>query len=139
MAKIWRRSDRLKVKIGEVVLTLAPLNNHEKSEIASLMAKGTINQDFNALRSGSILSVKYSVKSISGVLDQDDKPYELKFEGEYLTEECLNDLFNLGITKQITQVCAALVKNVPDEFTDDKGNKLEGVEILKKDVPEKNV
>src|SRR5690606_3486695 len=103
--------------------------------------EGRLKSDLRKMSEGTALALKYAVKSISGVKDSDGKPYELKFEGEFLSEESIDDLLNLEITDKLVLACSTLVNGVPKDFTDVNGNKIEGVEIINaddKDESEKN-
>jgi hypothetical protein len=137
MARIYRKSDRIKIKIDDVTVTVSPLSAHEKAEIQKEMMaylKGNIKSG----QEGVILSLKYAVKDIEGVLDLDDKPYALKFESGYLTNDCVDDLLNMEITSKLAQVCGTLANGIPKDIVDKDGNKLEGVEIIRGSAPEKN-
>lgn len=131
MAKIYKRSDRIAVKIKDITVKLAPLSIDQKAEIQQAMLNGRVKSDIKELTRGMVLSVKYSLKSIEGVTDSNDKPYALEFEGENLTDSCVNDLFNLEVKQELALVCSSLVKNIPNDFTDENGQKLEGVELIK--------
>lgn len=130
MAKIYRRTDRVSVKIGDVTVKLAPLSSHEKAEIQQAMILGRAKGDIREATRGMVLSLKYAIKGIEGVIDSDGNPYTLKFENDQLTDSCVDDLLNMELTERLALICAALVKGIPDQFTDNNGVKLEGVEIV---------
>jgi hypothetical protein len=141
MARIFRKSDRIAVKIDDVTVKLSPLTIHQKVETTQAMYNGQANADLRELTRGTVLALKYSVKSVEGVYDSDGKPYQLQFEGDSLTEECVDDLMNLQITKKLALVCAGMLNGIPEEFTDISGNKIDGVELVsnQKEDSSKNV
>lgn len=131
MVRIYRTTDRIKVKVDSIVVTIAPLSVDEKAEISQFMLAGKL-RDFKAAAKGTALTVKYAVKDVSGIVDQKNQPYKVAFdENGYLTDQCVSELFNLEMSGKLTEICMSLVEKIPDVFTDAKGKKLEGVEILK--------
>jgi hypothetical protein len=139
MSRIYKRSDRITVKINDVTLKLAPLSIDEKTEIQQAMLNGRAKADLKEVTRGTALSLKYSIKGISGLLDSDDNEYKLQFDDKgYLTDDCVSDLLNLEFQDKIVMICCTLPGGVPAQFTDTKGNKIEGVEILKDGNPAKN-
>lgn len=139
MAKIYKRSDRLSVKIGDLTIKLAPLSVDQKTELQIAFLNGKLNQDLQSMTKGLILSLKYSIKDIEGLVDSNDQPYKLKMDEQgNLSDESIEDLLNMEFSKQLSLVCAALVKGIPNEFTDENGKKIEGVEIVRKAESEKS-
>jgi hypothetical protein len=130
--RIYKRSDRIPIKIGDIKLTIAPLTVDQKTEIQQAMLNGRVKGDIKEATRGVVLSIKYAVKGVEGIEGADGSPYALQFDdSKNLTDECVDDLLNVGMNKQLTMVCASLANGVPDQFTDEKGERLEGVEILK--------
>lgn len=139
MARIYKRSDRISVKIDDVTVKLAPLSLHQKTEVQAAMIEGHKNSDIRKATRGLALAMRYSVKSIDGVEDADGQPYKLQMdETDCLTDECVDDLMNLDITAKLALVCSGLVNGVPAEFTDQYRVPLVGVEVIKADVAKKN-
>lgn len=130
MARIYKRSDRISVKIDDVTIQIAPLSAHQKSEVQQALIVGRTKGDIREATRGVLLAIKYAVKGIQGVEDGDGKTYQLEFDGDELSDACVDDLMNLDITERMTLVCVALVKKIPQEFTDERGEKMQGVEIL---------
>lgn len=137
MAKIYRRSDKLKIKIDDITIEVSPLSVDQKSEIQELMVKGRVKGDVRAVNQGLSLILKYGLKGISGVETHNGEAYALKFENGELIDECISDLMNMEVSEKIALVCTALVNKIPKEFTDTNGNKLEGVEFIKENSEEK--
>lgn len=140
MVRIYKKSDRIPVRIGNITVRLAPLSKDEKTEIQLCMIRGRGNNDYKELTNGLFLSLKYAVKGIDGITDGDGNKYELQFDdNKNLTDDCVSDLLNMEEKDKLTLVCISLINKIPDEFTDEKGKKLEGVEIIKATGnPEKN-
>lgn len=139
MARIYRRSDRIKVKIDDIQVELAPLSVDQKAEIQQLMFTGRTRGDIQSATKGMQLSLKYAVKSVSGVEDSDGNAYALSFDDQgNLQDSCVDDLLNLEVTEKLSLCCATLARGIPAEFTDNFGKKLEGVEIVRKAPTEKN-
>lgn len=131
MAKLYRRTARIKIKIEDITVTISPLTQDEKAEIQTEMlgyAKGNIK----AGARGVFLCLKYAVKDVSGIEDSDGNPYALKFEDKTLSDESVNDLLNMELTEKLTQVCSSLTNGIPKDFN------IEGVEVVRGSNPEKN-
>ncbi len=140
MAKIYKRSDRITVKIDEVTVKLAPLTLDQKTQIQDAMMNGRTKADLKELTRGIALSMKFALKGIDGVEDSDGNQYQLKFEGDEVSDTCIDDLMNLEVTQKLSLVCASLVNGIPNKFTDENNKALKGVEIVKseKATPLKN-
>ena len=136
MAKIYRKTDRVKVQIksGEdtITLHLAPLSQHEKSEIQALMMKSMATKDPASATEGIRKSLQYSLKKVEGIEDSNGEPYNLEFNDGLIKQECIDDLMNMDIdlTSKVMLVCSNLIGGIPKEFKDDKGVKLPDIEIL---------
>ncbi len=134
MAKIFRKSDRIKVKIGEgdegIVLFLAPLSQHQKVTIQSMLLKANSSRDASKANEGVAKAIKSSIKKMEGVKDSDGNEYQLKFENDELTEDCVDDIMNMSLSGKVMMVCTGMVNGVPTEFKDQDGNKVVDVEIL---------
>ncbi len=142
MARIYKRSDRVTVKIDDITVKLAPLSLHQKTEVQMAMIQGHKNLDIREATRGLAMAIQFTVKGIEGVEDSDGNPYKLQFENEdSLTQACVDDLMNLELTSKLSLVCAAMINGVPTQFTDQKREPLVGVELVKvdkADVEKKN-
>lgn len=130
MARIYKRSDRIKIKIDEVTVTIAPLSLEQKTVAQSLMAQGKINRDYNLITKGIISLIKSAVKDIDGLENQDGTKYRLSFDGDSLSDESIDDLFNIELHKKLVMVCSSLVVSIPSQFVDEQGLPIEGVSVL---------
>lgn len=120
MAKIYRLSDKIKVDFGGgLVVTISPLNRVQKQEIQNLVVNGDAIE-------GAFKAVKYAVKGIEGIEDASGKPYKLKFDDDKtLSEEALEDLFNMEASTKLSTVCVNLLNGVGEYLP-------EGVTLLGK-------
>jgi hypothetical protein len=139
MVKIYRPSDRIVVKIGDVTFKLAPLTLHQKTEVQAAMIEGKGKLNIRDLTRGIALALKYSLKSVQGIVDSDGNQYQLSQENGILTDECIDDLMNMEISNQLAMIASNMATGVPKVFTDDKGQPLKGVELIeeKKEESEK--
>ncbi len=137
MARIYKRTDRITVRIDDVVVKLAPLTLDQKTEIQHAFLSSRKETDIRLASKGIALALKYSLKGIEGLEDSDGQPYKLSLgPDENLTDQCIDDLLNLELTRKLSMVCSAMVNGVPTSFTDNENNVLEGVQII---PPTKNV
>src|ERR1044072_2448134 len=142
MVRIYKRTDRIAVKIGDITVRLAPLSLDQKTQIQQALLAGSRDGDLKELTRGISLNIKYAVKGVEGLVNSDDQPYQLQFENDELTDECVSDLMNMELGQKLTLVCAQFAKGVPKSFKDEKGNPLDGVELVNtsspKDEPKKS-
>jgi hypothetical protein len=124
---IYRKSDRIKIKLLDLTVELAPLSYHEKSEIQETI--------INDAMGGSIKALKNAVKDIKGLKLPDGSDYKLEFDGDSLSDECVDGLMNIKGITELNIACLDLLNGVPeDEFINPlTGQKLEGIEIVKEE------
>ena len=129
MAILLRKTDRVKVKIDELELEMAPLSFAAKMEINEVLI-GAGENDLNASMNASRIAMKHSIKSIKGIECLDGSKYVLEFEGDLVSDECIDDLLNLEHCPKLMIASTAFLKDIPSEILDPStGKKLEGVEI----------
>lgn len=138
MAKIYRKTDRIKIKIDDITVSISPMTISQKTEIQSFMNDGLIGRNLKAMTHGMVLMLKYGLKDISGLEDQDNKPYRLQFENDMVTDECIEDLFNIELKDKLVNVCSALLNGIPKKIVDHTGKELEGVQIISDKDQEKS-
>lgn len=132
--KIYRLSDRVSVKIGELVFKLAPLSFTQKAEILDckkIVAGEEILDRIGATK----LAIKYSLKDVEGLEDIDGNKYELdKDDSGNLSDSCIDELLNVEVAPSLITTCFNFLNGVPSHIVDpETGKKLKGVEIIKKE------
>ncbi len=130
MARIYKRSDRITVKIDTITVKLAPLSVDQKTEIQQAMLIGRAKSDMKEATKGIVLALKYAIKGVDGLEDSDGNPYKLKFEDDILSQESIDDLLNLEIAGKLSMVCAGMMNGIPKSFTDTEGDALVGVQVV---------
>ena len=129
MALLLRKSDRVKVKIDELELEMAPLSFAAKMEINEVLI-GASENDLGASMKASRIAMKHAIKSIKGIECLDGSKYELELEGDLLSDECVDDLLNLEHCPKLMIASTSFLKDIPTEIVDPStGKKLEGVEV----------
>lgn len=128
MVNILRLTDRVKVKIGKVVFTLAPLSNDKKREIVSCtsMQGGVSVFDYAQAQH---LYIKHSLKDVKGITTYDKEEYELEFEGDALTDECVSDVFTIPQKQDLIACAWQILSGIPDKVLNDEGKPLKGVTL----------
>lgn len=128
MAKIYKTSDKIKVKVDDLIITLSPLTYHQKSMVqAQILEKG----EFGAMDS-TRLAVKYALKDIEGIENMDGSKYELEIDEGIVSDETIDDLFNLEQSTKMSLVCISLLNGIPKEFVNPQTNEpLDGVSYVK--------
>lgn len=123
--RIYKTTDRIGIRIDDIQIKVSPLNFEQKTEIETHM-RGFAAGDLKGAVRGMVLAIKYALKEISGVEDSEGQPYQLSFEGSFLTDECVSDLLNLDVGGKLSIVCSSFVPGIPKDFS------LEGVEFVEK-------
>lgn len=134
MSKIYRKTDRLKLKIDNIEVTISPLSLHEKTEIQQMMIEAKARGNIGSLTGSIVKAMKYSIKGISGLIDSDGNKYQLDFdENKNVSDESIDDLMNIELGEKLQMVCSSLLGGIPKSFVDDKGQPLAGVEWANED------
>lgn len=127
MSKIYRISDRIRLKVDDIEVAISPLSFNQKMNVQAEVLKG---DSMSAMR-GAALAIKYALKEISGLKCSDGDQYELEFSDDVLSDRCLDDLFNLRVSEKLALVSLNLLQGVPDEFVDpNSGQAIEGVSMV---------
>lgn len=129
MAKIYKTSDRIKVKVDTITVEIAPLSTQSKKQLQSHMLKAS-QGNMDAAMEAVFLAVKFAVKSATGIEDADGKQYELEFDGNDLSDDCVNDLLNMEESDKLSAVCMSFLSKVPTVVVDANGKPIDGVKIL---------
>lgn len=116
MPVILSMKDRIKLKLGKVEFLLKPLTVFEIGEIQAhrTMVEGVEVQD---MLKSSFAYLKYAVKGLSGVKDGSGEDYRLEFDAnnEYLTDDCVNELFTLKLGADFYHAIEPLKNNQIDK------------------------
>lgn len=124
MARIYKTSDRVKIKVDGLVVHISPLTYQVKSEMQSLIIAG---KPMDA----AVLSFKNAIKKIEGLTDQNDDEYKVEFENGVLTDGCVDDLMNIQQGTKLNLISIALLNGLPEEFENpNTGLALEGVSYV---------
>ena len=130
MAKIYRTTDRIEIKIGETVVKIAPLGYQAKQMISQKMVNAQKVGDLTGINDAVTLAMRHCVKSISGLTDMNDEPYQLEFENQILSDKCTEELLNMEYTSELLKVATQFINGVPKVLD------IKGVEFVEKKTPE---
>lgn len=122
MSKILRMSDRLHLKIDDITFVIAPLNYFRKQELASCTKIVKGEEHFDLVKSQA-LYIKYALKEVIGLKNYDDSDYELEFEGDCLTDDCVSEILNLEQREKLNISAWQLLNGVKEL------ENVEGVEL----------
>jgi hypothetical protein len=107
--KIYKTTDRLKIKIGDAIITISPLNLEQKIEIQTVLSKGTTD----AIYRGSALALKYAVKDVEGITFANGEKYVVELENGVLKDSIVEDLLNFEQAQDLMITCNSLVEGIP--------------------------
>ena len=130
--KIYSLQDKIRLKIANIEIAVSPLNTLQKAEIQGLIMK-SLKDPSNMLPSiqASCLCIKYGLKELKGAKMADGSPFELQFEDGKLTDDCVEMLNNSQLSVKLHQTCFNLLNGIPTVWTDEHGEELKGVEVVK--------
>jgi hypothetical protein len=127
MAKIYRATDTIPLEIDGLVVNISPLTFEQKMDIQAEVLKG----DTQSAMKAAARAVKYAVKSIKGIENQDGSNYQVELENGRLTDACWDDLQNIEQAQKLIMVCLGLINGVPREFADpNTGKPIQGVSLI---------
>jgi len=125
---IYRLTDRIPVKIGELTFWVSPLSYEQKVNLQECrkMEGGQEVVDHGAR---ARLAIKYGVKEIQGIECADGSPYQPKMDSDgTLSMEAVDELSALNSLKELVMVCMSVAaRGVPD-------SEIPGVEVDLKGV-----
>lgn len=107
-------SDRIKVTIGDISFLLAPMNYMQKQEIVGCTTISSGSETFD-LGKAQFIYLKYSVKGVDGLKNYDGSDYELEFEGDNLTDNCVSELFNIAQRDKLTTAAWAILNGISED------------------------
>lgn len=110
--KIRKTTDKVSVKINDLVFKISPLTFDQKCSVQTLLASGGAASILKA----SKLAIKYAVKDVEGLQNQDGSKYEVKFDEEGLSDETIDDLSNTEINDNLNYICITLLNGMPKRF-----------------------
>lgn len=131
--KIRKTTEKIAVKVGDLIFKISPLTFEQKCEIQSTLMAGTAISILKA----SKLAIKYAVKDIDGLENVDGSKYEVKFDNIGLSDETVDDLANTEISDSLNYMCISLLNGLPKRFEHPVTKEpLKGVSFVEKESTE---
>jgi hypothetical protein len=125
--KIYKTTDKISVKIDDIVVQVSPLSFEQKCDIQALLVSG---DPMSVVRAAS-MAIKYGVKGLEGVENADGSLYVLETdENGSLSDQCVDDLLNIDQDDKLSLVCTSLLNGIPKDIVDPQtGKKIKGITI----------
>lgn len=140
MSRIYSTKDRIHYKIDKYDFWIRPLSGIEKIQLNGLMSKA-IQGDMVAAMEAVQETMKLTLKKVKGFTDVDEFgeeiEFQLKFEDDKLTDECVDGLMNHPISNKLNTLCSSLVGGITTEFLDDEGKPIKGIKFIDDGKPTK--
>lgn len=125
MARIYKMTDKIPVKIHDLTVEISPLNYETKSICQNLILNGR-HMD------AAIEALRASIKSVSGLENADGSEYQLDLVEGKISEACLDELLNVQGSDEMQLIAISLLQGIPKEFVDPAtGKPLQGVSFVK--------
>lgn len=121
---VYETTDKIKVKIDELVFELSPLSFLTKNKIQTQVVTG------NALEA-AVTALKHGIKSVSGLKKRDGSDYKLSFENDVVSDASIDALMNIKSSQKLIAVVMNMISGMPEkQFVDQNGNPLDGVSFV---------
>ena len=132
MATVYRTTDLIEIKIGDVSFHVSPLTKKQKTDILSTLAKASGVTIEDAAES-TALQLKYMIKGVEGITYPDGEKYVLERDEQgLLTDNTIDELLNLETNAKLNASLQNFLRGIPDFLADpNTGEKIEGVELVK--------
>lgn len=122
-----------------VAIEVTPLRQKQKNLINSACVSVQKGETFHDVAMSTFLTLKHSVKGISGLVDVEGKDYKLDFEKlddyEVLTDDCVEALLNCELGYVLSFYSSQAIYSTPHKIINPVTKKpLDGVEF----VPDKD-
>ena len=123
--RIYKTTDKVNFKVGDAMFTIVPLSRLQKMDILSISSRKESGLAIDSGMEMTALSMKYSIKDVQGLKDGDGDEYKVLFDDQgYLTEQSVDDLFNIEEALPLMTAMASLTSGIG------KLNSIQGVEIV---------
>lgn len=120
--QILRATDRVKVKIQDVEFHIAPLTREAKRQLAACRFIESGEEKLDLLEANTIL-LKYGLKNVIGLQDYHGDDYQLEFDGDVLSDQCVTEVLSLDCKEKLTASGWSIVNGGWQSFD------LDGVEL----------
>lgn len=120
--RIYRATDRIQVKIGDITFHISPLSYRNKIALLNEITRdgGVESQSEAAI---AMQTIRYSVKKVDGLTYWDNEPAEITLdENGDVSETSMIELMQLESVNQLASTCVMLMAKLEDP-------KLKGVEV----------
>lgn len=130
MPTILSMKDRVKLTMNKISFTLKPLTALEQNHVSS-HKKMEAGVEIEDVLMSAFAYIKYAVKGIEGVKMHNGDDYALEFEGDYLSDDCVSEIFTLELGAEFYHVVQSLRYNQITEKPTYFGTKkpLKGVKL----------
>jgi hypothetical protein len=120
--RIFRLSDRIPARIGEVTFWLSPLSYEQRIQLLSAKRmEGGVEVDDNAMRAR--LAMKFAIKDVDGVTCADGSPYAPAKDADgTISLQAVDELASLPIADKAVAACFVSMR-------DPGSRQIEGVEF----------
>ena len=109
---IYSSSDRIPVRMGDVVIYISPLTHGQKIAVNSANTIRAGKEVIDGIKM-AFLAIKFAVKGIEGIIDITGNKYELKFTPEGVLEDsCVDDLMGLDHAEDLAVICVKLIDGI---------------------------
>lgn len=121
---VYRTTDIIPIKLGEVTLHIRPLSADQRAEIQNMTELKSGVYEYAADKM-AVAALRYSIRKIEGI-NFSDGPLEAGFDGELLNQECIDAIFQACTNASLVRAAAELMKRGMDFGS------ITGIELIEK-------
>ena len=117
----------------KVIFTFAQLSYFTRSKIAGMVTSLRQGEVYVDKALECFYNIKYALKDVEGLTDEEGKPYKLSFEKgvDELTDACVDELLSTEIEDKLLLAAGSLAGAIPKEIVHPlTGLPVEGIKIL---------
>lgn len=134
---IARQGDRIPVQIGDATFFFGPVLMQTKMALLGALPQNEADRKPDDMMQFARAVLATTLKGVEGLYNADGSAYEVKFSGDQVAGEIIDDLMNCDFGTEIAVVAGTVLKGVPAEgqvINPQTKKPLEGV-IVKKVIP----
>jgi len=129
---VYRVTDRIPVKVGELKFWLSPLSYEQKVNLAECTKMKGGEEVVDTSRR-AFLAIKYAIKGVEGLKCPDGSDYLLSFEPSgVLSDESVSDIVQLDGWVPLAVYCVQMMNGISDGAVPGVEVDLKGVVSAKK-------
>lgn len=125
--KVYRTTEQIPIKLGDVTLSIRPLSAGQRAEIQSMAELRGGEYHYKADKM-TVAALRYSIRKVEGI-EFSDGPLVADFDdNDMLTEDCIDAVFQACTNASLIRAAAVLMSRSMDL------SHIDGIEVVQSDA-----